>query len=102
MGKAVKGILTCFIFRFLRRPLPDRKYRIDIAFPEIMLAIEVDGFNHHGKFLADFKRDRERQILLTLNGWRILRFSAGAIRQDVEHCLAMIESSRDKFLGLLS
>ena len=77
-----------------KHAVPGRKYRIDIAMPALALAIEVDGFNHHGKYLADFKRDRERQNLLTLHGWKILRFSAGEIRKDVESCVSMIEKTR--------
>ena len=71
--------------------VPDRRFRIDIAFVRDGLAVEVDGFAHHGKFLKDFKRDRERQNLLTLVGWRILRFSAGEVRKDLLGCLSMIE-----------
>jgi very-short-patch-repair endonuclease len=40
------------------------------------LAVEFDGYMHHGRCKEDFQRDRERQNLLTLNGWRILRFTA--------------------------
>ncbi len=59
-----------------RSAVPGRRFRIDIAFPAKYLAIEFDGWAHHGRFKADFQRDRERQNLLTLNGWRILRFTA--------------------------
>lgn len=78
-------------------PIPDRKFRIDIAFPRLKLAIEVDGFAHHGKHLDDFKRDRERQNLLTLHGWRILRFAAGEIRKDPRECAAMIDATIIRF-----
>lgn len=71
--------------------VPGRKYRLDIAIPHAQLAIEVDGWEWHGKHKGDFQRDRERQNLLTLNGWRILRFTAGKIRKDTNGCLNLIE-----------
>lgn len=71
--------------------VPGRKYRLDIAIPAAQLAIEVDGWEWHGKHKGDFQRDRERQNLLTLNGWRILRFTAGQIRKDATGCLNLIE-----------
>ncbi|MFC3111289.1 hypothetical protein ACFOFO_25650 [Undibacterium arcticum] len=37
----------------------------------------------HGKHKQDFVRDRERQNLLCVHGWRILRFSAGMIYQQL-------------------
>lgn len=69
----------------------DRKFKLDIAFPAQKLCVEVDGWEWHGKHKGDFQRDRERQNLLTLNGWRILRFTASDIRNDVAGCLAMVE-----------
>lgn len=77
--------------REFENAVPGRKYRLDIAIPSAQLAIEVDGWEWHGKHKGDFQRDRERQNLLTLNGWRILRFTAGKIRRDVRGCLNLIE-----------
>lgn len=73
--------------------VPGRRFRIDIAFVGERLAIEVDGWTWHGKFLNDFKRDRERQNLLTIHGWRILRFTAGEIHGEIEQCLAIIRAA---------
>lgn len=70
-----------------------RKFRLDIAFPTRKLAVEVDGWQFHGKFLRDFSRDRERQNLLTLHGWRILRFTAGQIRQDIQKCRLQVQQA---------
>lgn len=73
--------------------VPGRKYRLDIAVPGARLAVEVDGWEWHGKHKGDFTRDRERQNLLTLNGWRILRFTAGQIRKDMAGCVGLIEKA---------
>lgn len=70
-----------------------RRFRLDIGFAAARLAVEVDGFAYHGKHLGDFKRDRERQNLLTVAGWRILRFTASDIRKTPERCLELIEAA---------
>jgi len=72
--------------------VPGRRYRLDVALPEAWIAIEVDGFRHHGKHLEDFRRDRVRQNLLTIAGWRVLRFAAGDIRKDINACLDAIQA----------
>lgn len=68
--------------------------RIDAAYPELQLAIEVDGFAHHSSPGA-FQRDRTRQNRLVALGWTVLRFTwadivhspaavAATIRQAIE------------------
>lgn len=71
--------------------VPGRKFRIDIAFKNELLAVECDGWCFHSKFLEDFKRDRRRQNLLVTHGWRVLRFTAADIHQDLDGCLSLIE-----------
>lgn len=73
--------------------IPGRKYRIDIAFPAQKLAVEVDGWAFHGRRKGDFTRDRTRQNHLTLNGWRILRFTAGQIHKELELCAAQVKAA---------
>ena len=48
--------------------------RIDCAYPDRKLAIEVDGFEHHSSPEA-FQRDRTRQNRLVALGWTVLRFT---------------------------
>lgn len=48
--------------------------RVDAAYPELQLAIEVDGFAHHSSPDA-FQRDRTRQNYLVTIGWTVLRFT---------------------------
>lgn len=73
------------------RAIPGRRYRLDIAFIDLQIAIEIDGFQHHSKYLADFTKDRVRQNLLTEHGWRIVRFTAGQVIRDLPGCLDQIE-----------
>lgn len=73
--------------------VPGRRFRIDIAIPSVKLGIEVDGWQFHGKYKADFTKDRVRQNLLVINGWRILRFTANQIRTELAMCLDQIETA---------
>jgi very-short-patch-repair endonuclease len=47
---------------------------IDVAFEDLMLAIELDGLAFHVDHVA-FRRDRARQNQLIGLGWRVLRFT---------------------------
>jgi very-short-patch-repair endonuclease len=47
---------------------------VDFAYPEIKLAIEVDGFGVHGTPRA-MAKDFVRQNGLVPYGWRVLRFT---------------------------
>lgn len=75
----------------LENTIPNRKFSIDIALPKHMLAIEVDGWEFHGKHKEGFHKDRERQNLLTEYNWRILRFTAKEIYQNIDDCIATIK-----------
>jgi len=61
-----------------------RSFFIDVAFPLLKLALEFDGFEHHGSY-SSFVADRSRDVLLARSGWRTLRF-----------CLATLDSMADE------
>lgn len=71
--------------------VPGRRYRIDIALKEEQIAIEIDGWQYHGKYKSAHESDRERQNLLAISGWLVLRFTAGQIFKDLEGVSATIE-----------
>lgn len=73
--------------------IPGRRFRLDVAFVESKLCIECDGWEFHGKFLSGFKKDRIKQNLLVMHGWRVLRFTASDIYQRIDSCMAMIEEA---------
>jgi hypothetical protein len=54
--------------------VPGAGYKIDFAYPDVLLAIEVDGYDPHGTRKA-FDTDRARQNRLVLLGWTMLRFT---------------------------
>ena len=55
------------------RPDGSRAF-IDLAYPDQMVAIELDGWEHHSTRSA-FDRDRARANDLALAGWRLYRFT---------------------------
>jgi len=63
-------------------------FKIDLAYPALLLAIEVDGGQamarggrHGGN--RDYQKTRE----LTLAGWRLLRFTSNEVRTDPLRCI---------------
>jgi hypothetical protein len=77
--------------------LGSRRCRIDLAYPDRKLAIEVDGWVAHGNRTA-FDRDRARQNDLVAAGWRPIRFTSSWTNAEIaatvaEHLAAL---SRDR------
>lgn len=64
------------------QPFPDRRFRLDCAWPDRRLFVECDG----GEFLRVVGRrhggakDCERWNLLTLAGWRGFRFVGSQVK----------------------
>ena len=67
----------------------DRFAVLDVAFPEWMLAIEVDGWAFHHD-VDRFSRDRARQNNLVALGWTVLRFTWADLTQRPGYVLAAI------------
>ncbi len=63
--------------------------RVDFAFPELRLAIEVDGYAHHSSPEA-FQRDRARQNDLVGAGWTVLRFTWDDLHRRPERVVTAI------------
>jgi hypothetical protein len=53
---------------------PVGPYALDLAYPDVRLAVEYDGREHRDPDRA--LRDLRRQALLTADGWEVLRFPA--------------------------
>lgn len=51
-----------------------KDYYIDFAYPDLMIAIEVDGYGQRATRAA-FESDTARQTVLALLGWTVLRFT---------------------------
>lgn len=65
--------------------IPGRKFRFDFAWPDVRVAVEIQGGTfgkgrsaHTG---ASLVRDHEKANLAALNGWRVLYFNAKDMTQ---------------------
>lgn len=71
---------------------PVGQYEIDFAYPELMLAIEVDGYGPHASRRA-FQSDRDRQNVLVGRGWMVLRFTWADVVRRPHHVAGVIASA---------
>jgi len=67
---------------------------IDFADPDLRIAIEVDGRAYHSD-RRSFERDRERQNMLVIRGWRVLRFTWERMINDPTGVIAEIMAARE-------
>jgi hypothetical protein len=71
-----------------------RHYRIDLAYPEQKIAIEIDGWEYHRNRSA-FDDDRSRSNDLVVAGWHVLRFtSSTSDTQAVATVIAALSQKR--------
>lgn len=56
--------------------------RLDFAYVELMIDIEVDGYEEHGGKYERWVDDSARDNELTLAGWLVLRFPRTLVRAD--------------------
>lgn len=59
-----------------------RTYFLDLAYPDVKVAIEVDGFDYH-RDRGAFDRDRMRQNDLVGVGWTVLRFTSTSTDAEI-------------------
>lgn len=71
---------------------PVGPYKIDVAFPELKIALEADGWAFHSDPTA-FQHDRKRQNYLALLGWQVLRFTWLDLVEYPEQVIAVIRSA---------
>lgn len=69
-------------------------YKIDLAWPDIRLAVEIDG-NYHLTAIQRGK-DRIRDTFLKACGWTVLRFSNNRVIRDVIQVRGSIELAISK------
>jgi very-short-patch-repair endonuclease len=58
------------------------RYRLDLAYPQLKIAIEYNGWDAHSTRTA-FDRDRMRDIELEDEDWRVLHFTSRSTRDFV-------------------
>ena len=85
------------------------KYRIDMAFPKLCLAIECDGKDYHAINQDQIERDKIRDDFLRQQGWDLIRISGseifsncGEVAQRIkDHILSDGEIKRTKIVKTL-
>ncbi|MFN2594464.1 MAG: DUF559 domain-containing protein [Actinomycetota bacterium] len=88
--------------RHFNLPMPESQYivsdgegrfiaRVDFAYPELKLAVEVDGYRFHSD-RDDWTRDRTRLSNLIVVGWRVLHVTHGDVQQKSLAAAARIRS----------
>ena len=87
------------LFRRAGLPLPCAQYeiglgdgqlaRVDFAWPEQRLIVEIDGFEWHATRDA-LRRDHARQRKLELGGWMVLRYTADEVRNNPQTLLTEV------------
>jgi len=69
------------------RQKPIDNYIVDFFCRELMLAIEIDGFSHDGKYEYDRKRQRRLESL----GIHVIRFLEKEVIKDLDNVLRHID-----------
>ena len=64
---------------------------IDLAYPHLKIAIELDGKVHQS--VEVFERDRPRQNRIALEGWTILRFTWATFRDRPEEIVTEVRAA---------
>lgn len=80
--------------------IPGRRFRCDFVWPASRLVVEVDGGQYKangGRHNSD--KDREKMNLLTLHGWRVLRYSGSMINTDPDTMIKQVTSCVIKMKG---
>lgn len=66
--------------------------RVDLAWPERRLAVELDGFAFHAD-REQYRNDRRRLNALELAGWRVLRFSWEDVVANPSYVVATVTAA---------
>ncbi len=67
-----------------------RRWRLDFAWPELMFAVEYDGFEWHSD-AEHLRRDRQKRAALQELGWRVMSIVCDDVRRQPWRMLRRIE-----------
>jgi very-short-patch-repair endonuclease len=86
------GILRSAGVTGWRQGVPFGPWEIDLAFPDVKLAVEVDGWAWHVD-VDRFRADRHKGNALTRAGWTVLRFTWHDLTNRPAYVLAEIRAA---------
>lgn len=69
-------------------------YKLDIANPQVMLGIEVDGSSH--TTVERQAQDAKKEEFLSGLGWTVLRFSNREVTEHLAECVQTVLSTTSK------
>ena len=72
-------------------------YRLDMAHPELKIAVEVDGRSHNWEKIKE--SDARKDAFLASSGWIVLRFSNTAVMDDLAGCVQTVTSTMLRLLA---
>jgi hypothetical protein len=72
----------------------ERRYRLDLAYPDLLVGFELDGWTDHGHRTA-FDDDRRRNNLIALEAWRLFHLTW---RMEDSEILETVQAARDAFV----
>lgn len=100
-GSVWESVARC-LFVSVGLPTPQCQYevivdgvvvaRVDFAWPQARLVVEIDGFTWHSSQEA-LQNDHARQNRLELDGWTVLRYTAKDVRDDPGRLAAEISEA---------
>lgn len=73
-------------------------YRLDMAHPELKIAVEVDGRSHNWEKVKE--SDARKDAFLASLGWNVLRFSNTAVMDDLAGCVQTVTSTMLRLLAI--
>lgn len=75
-----------------------RNFRLDLAYPELKLGIEYDGFDYHLP-RSVFDSDRDRGNELEIAGWLVLHFTSGSTNERIVATVRAARQTQAAFLA---
>ena len=68
---------------------------LDYAYPAALVALEVDGYGVHLRSRETFENDRDRPNEVEIAGWRMLRFTSRALKDEPAHVAGQVARMLD-------
>ena len=64
-------------------------YQYDFAFPKQKIDVEIDGGTHLNEKVK--KIDERRDEFSRQSGWKVIRFTASQVKQNVINCIDILK-----------